>query len=181
MSTTVTYKGQTLTTVENQTKTLNTAGTWVEDDFTLTDVTASGGGGLFEKLYETTTTEDVKAITIDMTQYVSSYDMFFIYAEGELVTNSFNWLYWHINSTATTDPYYGGRQKEFSNKYLLLKRSDETEYTFDSVDWGGEGYRAGKFETPAWADIQTFNLIGYSANIKAGAKVEVWGGSYASL
>ena len=44
MSTTVTYKGQTLTTVENQTKTLQTAGTWVEDDFTLTDVTASGGG-----------------------------------------------------------------------------------------------------------------------------------------
>ena len=44
MSTTVTYKGQTLTTVENQTKTLNTAGTWVEGDFTLTDV--SGGGSV---------------------------------------------------------------------------------------------------------------------------------------
>ena len=44
MSTTVTYKGQTLTTVENQTKTLNTAGTWVEGDFTLTDVTQGGGG-----------------------------------------------------------------------------------------------------------------------------------------
>ena len=43
MSTTVTYKGQTLTTVENQTKTLNTAGTWVEGDFTLTDVTQGGG------------------------------------------------------------------------------------------------------------------------------------------
>lgn len=45
MSTTVTYKGQTLTTVENQTKTLQTAGTWVEGDFTLTDVTQGGGGG----------------------------------------------------------------------------------------------------------------------------------------
>lgn len=43
MATTVTYKGQTLATVDNQTKTLQTAGTWVEDDFTLTDV--SGGGG----------------------------------------------------------------------------------------------------------------------------------------
>lgn len=42
MSTTVTYKGQTLTTVENQTKTLNTAGTWVEGDFTLTDATEAG-------------------------------------------------------------------------------------------------------------------------------------------
>lgn len=43
MATTVTYKGQTLATVENQTKVLETAGTWVEDDITLTDV--SGGGG----------------------------------------------------------------------------------------------------------------------------------------
>lgn len=42
MSTTVTYKGQTLTTVENETKTLQTAGTWVEGDFTLTDVTQGG-------------------------------------------------------------------------------------------------------------------------------------------
>lgn len=42
MATTVTYKGQTLATVDNQTKTLQTKGTWVEDDFTLTDV--SGGG-----------------------------------------------------------------------------------------------------------------------------------------
>lgn len=42
MATTVTYKGQTLATVENQTKTLQTAGTWVEDDFTLTDVTQGG-------------------------------------------------------------------------------------------------------------------------------------------
>jgi hypothetical protein len=49
MSTTVTYKGQTLTTVENQTKTLQTAGTWVEGDFTLTDVTQGGGGATWTK------------------------------------------------------------------------------------------------------------------------------------
>ncbi len=64
MSTTVTYKGQTLTTVENQTKTLNTAGTWVEGDFTLTDVTQGGGGewtteGILKR------TEPNGAITID--------------------------------------------------------------------------------------------------------------------
>lgn len=43
MATTVTYKGATLTTVDNQTKVLETAGTWLEDDLTLVDV--SGGGG----------------------------------------------------------------------------------------------------------------------------------------
>lgn len=42
MSTTVTYKGETLTTVDNATVTLETAGKYCEDDFTLTDV--SGGG-----------------------------------------------------------------------------------------------------------------------------------------
>ena len=42
MSTTVSYKGQTLATVSNQTKTLLTEGKYLEDDITLTDV--SGGG-----------------------------------------------------------------------------------------------------------------------------------------
>ena len=39
MSTTVTYKGETLTTVSNASKTLNTSGTWMEGDLTLTDST----------------------------------------------------------------------------------------------------------------------------------------------
>lgn len=37
MSTTVSYKGNTLTTVNNQTRTLNTAGKWLEGDIALTD------------------------------------------------------------------------------------------------------------------------------------------------
>ena len=43
MSTIVTYKGNTLATVENATKTLLTAGKYCEDNFTLTDVSGSGG------------------------------------------------------------------------------------------------------------------------------------------
>ena len=38
MSTTVTYKGSTLTTVDNQTRTLKTAGKYMEGDVVLTDV-----------------------------------------------------------------------------------------------------------------------------------------------
>jgi hypothetical protein len=41
MSTTVTYKGSTLTTVNNQTHTLKTAGKYMEDDVVLTDVSTS--------------------------------------------------------------------------------------------------------------------------------------------
>lgn len=42
MSTTVTYKGNTLTTATNQTKVLETAGKYMEDDITVTDVTELG-------------------------------------------------------------------------------------------------------------------------------------------
>lgn len=41
MSTIVSYKGNTLTTVNNQTRTLNTAGKWLEGDITLVDTTTS--------------------------------------------------------------------------------------------------------------------------------------------
>lgn len=44
MSTTVTYKGATLTTAENQTRTLKTAGKYLEGDIVIEDVTAGGGG-----------------------------------------------------------------------------------------------------------------------------------------
>jgi len=41
MSTTVTYKGSTLTTATNQTRVLETAGKYMEDDVTIVDVTAA--------------------------------------------------------------------------------------------------------------------------------------------
>lgn len=43
MSTTVTYKGNTIATVNNNTKTLKTAGKYMEDDVTLTDVSEGQG------------------------------------------------------------------------------------------------------------------------------------------
>jgi len=42
MSTTVSYKGSTLTTISNETKKLDTAGTWLEDDITITDEPSGG-------------------------------------------------------------------------------------------------------------------------------------------
>ena len=38
MSTTVSYKGSTLTTVNNQTRTLHTAGKWLEGNIVLADI-----------------------------------------------------------------------------------------------------------------------------------------------
>lgn len=42
MATTVTYKGETLTTANNQTRTLKTAGKYMEDDVVITDVSEGG-------------------------------------------------------------------------------------------------------------------------------------------
>lgn len=63
MATTVTYKGQTLATVENQTKTLQTAGTWCEDDFTLTDVTQGGADNTPALIMDTLTSYSSTDVT----------------------------------------------------------------------------------------------------------------------
>lgn len=54
MSTSVTYKGAEIAALENETKTLKTGGTWLEDDITIEDVTA--GGSSFTLLGEHTYT-----------------------------------------------------------------------------------------------------------------------------
>ena len=41
MSSTITYKGETIATASNNTKTLKTAGKYLEDDITVTDTTSS--------------------------------------------------------------------------------------------------------------------------------------------
>lgn len=53
MSTSVTYKGAEIAALENETKTLKTGGTWLEDDITIEDVTA-GGSSSWTKLGEAT-------------------------------------------------------------------------------------------------------------------------------
>lgn len=64
MSTTVTYKGSTLTTVNNQTRTLKTAGKYMEGDVILTDVT-SGGSTINNQNKTVTPTESQQSITAD--------------------------------------------------------------------------------------------------------------------
>lgn len=62
MATTVTYKGATLTTVDNATKVLQTAGKWCEDDFTLVDVSGGGTGWTTDGI--ATNTEPNGSITL---------------------------------------------------------------------------------------------------------------------
>ena len=50
MRSTVSYKGGTIGTASNSTLTLETEGTWLEDDITIVDVTSGGGGAVIEPL-----------------------------------------------------------------------------------------------------------------------------------
>ena len=81
MSTTVTYKGNTLATVNNNTKTLKTAGKYMEGDVTLTDVSSTvvvsetydAGGGIITTI-DTTGEVNLQAKTVTpttSTQYVN--------------------------------------------------------------------------------------------------------------
>lgn len=64
MSTTVSYKGQTLTTVSNDTKTLLTEGKYLEDDLTLVDV-SGGGATLITKNISTNGTYNASSDSAD--------------------------------------------------------------------------------------------------------------------
>lgn len=66
MSTTVTYKGSTIATVNNQTKTLNTQGQYLEADIILQDVTAGGATKMVTGTFSTgSSTGLARAVTID--------------------------------------------------------------------------------------------------------------------
>ena len=68
MSTTVTYKGNTIATVNNATKTLTTQGKYLEDNITLTDVSGGGGGGTYQAksvTYTPSGTQQIATISPD--------------------------------------------------------------------------------------------------------------------
>lgn len=73
MSTTVSYKGSTIATLSNETKTLTTAGTWVEGDIVVTD---SGSGTAAISVVDTTdshggTIREITALDISDTTAVA--------------------------------------------------------------------------------------------------------------
>ena len=63
MATTVNYKGMDIATVENQTKTLETEGKYLEGDFILTDVSGSDEDTLVEALHNRVTSVSDDTLT----------------------------------------------------------------------------------------------------------------------
>lgn len=176
MATTVTYKGQTLTTVDNDTKVLETAGTWVEDDFTLTDV--SGGGGdssPLTKLETVTLSENVRNVRIDIESDWRTYDALMVAVDVTFAGS--DWLYWNIDAT-TLD----------SGKYMSQAISVVIPYYIASVPSGATkmvavnsaSYAVGGGTYPL-SSIQYLFFSGYAKDMLAGSSFTVWGYNYADL
>lgn len=121
MSTTVKYKGATLATVTNQTKTLLTSGTWLEDDITLTD---AGSGG---------TSKNAQVVQQGNTRIASSS---YVKACGDLTvskTGTYD-VYWTAYRTSTSGTWgtqlhigssaYGSVQGTFSSYYQTVHLSN---------------------------------------------------------
>lgn len=123
MSTTVTYKGSTLTTATNQTRVLKTAGTVMEDDVTITDVsqittytiTLSGSGGEYTcyVLYNNT-----KYYTSGSTITFSEGDTLYCYASGGATSEVL------VNGDIVASNYNGG---QVSYTYALPGRNVDIE------------------------------------------------------
>jgi len=96
MSTIVSYKGNTLTTVENQTRTLLTTGKYLEDNITLTDVSGTDEDTLIEALHNRVT-----SVSDDTLTSIRSYGLAYMTA---LTSASFPELQ-TINQYAFYDDY----------------------------------------------------------------------------
>ena len=139
MSTTVTYKGSTLTTVNNQTRVLETGGTWLEDDITLVDVTQGGvtptGTKQINISQNGTTTEDVTnyasaQITVNVPSSGPSQTQHSIYFEFSDNTNTTITAYW--DGTFISDAIRATIPRTYNNKTVTLAQLDGvTWYSYD--------------------------------------------------
>lgn len=140
MSITVTYKGSTLTTVNNQTRVLETGGTWLEDDITLVDVTQ---GGITPTDTKQINISQNGTVTEDVTNYASaqitvnvsgggtpSQTQHTIYFEFEDNTNTTITAYW--DGTFISDAIRATTPRTYNNKTVTLAQLDGTTwYSYD--------------------------------------------------
>ncbi len=119
MSTTVTYKGNTLTTVNNATKKLNTKGKYMEDDVTITDTSSSSAsavsivdesdshGGTIRHITSNIVVSGTKTITTNGTHDVTNYTTAEVNVGGSSITDGTEVLSRNATGYPTSAKHYG--------------------------------------------------------------------------
>lgn len=140
MSTTVKYKGATLTTVTNQTKTLLTSGTWLEDDITLTDA-GSGGTSKNAQTAQSTSRSTSSTYTEVITLTCSKAGTYHVYWSTFRSSTSGTWgsqLY--LNDTAYGTAQTGSWSNHIQNIHLSNVQIAANEEVAVRVRSRGNGY-----------------------------------------
>lgn len=128
MSATVTYKGSMLTTVENETKKLSTAGTWLEDDITIEDVTSGG----VNKWVRPADWPDIESLV----------------PFGTAAFSSFDGVYLTLDNTGNHAPWIKFWAKTSSGKYVVERGhiANGVFVTDDSAETNSDSYYLNGFE-----------------------------------
>lgn len=169
MSTTVSYKGNTIATVDNDTATLTTAGKYLEADIILTD-TSSGGSGFPATLIKTLTVpEAVNAFQFEWDSALDAYD--FVYAKLDFELTASDWLYYKIGNDSET---YGLSHDHHTFSIVISKQ--DTTGTSKRVF-----FPSNRVQTAPVGSVINIRTYVSTKYIKAGSTITFWGWNYADL
>ena len=122
MATTVTYKGSTLITATNQTRTLKTAGKYMEDDVTITDVSEGGSAVVVTEEVDSTGGTNYIITAVDLSNDTVTPDVLY---QGYTAHNS--------SGTAIVGTASGGGGSSINNQSKTATPSESQQVvTYDS-------------------------------------------------
>ena len=156
-------------------------------DTTLSDAVGTlvagygGGGGGLTQLYNLTLAQNTRTVTINFTADMKACDFLFIVVSGELVTSSYDWVYWDVDSTAFGQNNYTRQTKVFTFPYMFAKNTNTGESYFVWFDKNNaiSGMKIGT--ALDWTTLTYLWFSGYSADFKSGTSFTVFGGKYSDF
>lgn len=144
------------------------------------DAIETGGGASspFVKLYESTLTEDVQAVKIDITEERAGYDYYILHCTGKFPSG--DWWYWNLNSTAKTSGQYASKGTSFRGMMIAAKTSSG-DYVWGGSNAAAEYPVALKAANQYVSSISYFYVQGYNHKMNSGTRITLWGANYADI
>lgn len=165
--------------------TITENGTTTEDvtNYASAEITVNvqgGGSSPFVKLYETTLTEAVQAVKVDINESIAGYDFYFLTCYGTFV--SADWWYWNVNSTAKVSGQYT-KSKQNIQAGLIVAKTNSTGYIWGGTNTNGDYMFPMTFKSTndLITDLQYLYIQGYSKQMQVGTRITLWGANYEDI